>query len=205
MYAVCPGTRRKMSVANFPPSQVMNHAAKKQQFSAKQTDNYSYFAALYQKNRHMEIERKFLLTGDFKTDIRKSMRISQGYLCSVPERTVRIRVRDDQGFITIKGKGDADGISRFEWEKEIPVNDALQILQLCEPGIIDKTRHLVDFGGHTFEVDEFHGDNEGLVMAEIELTSPDEPFDKPSWLGKEVTGDARYYNSALSRNPYKNW
>ena len=153
----------------------------------------------------MEIERKFLLTGDFRTDVRKSMRISQGYLCSVPERTVRIRIRDDQGFITIKGKGDADGISRFEWEKEIPVNDALQLLQICEPGVIDKTRHLVDFGGHTFEVDEFHGDNEGLVMAEIELTSPDEPFDKPSWLGKEVTGDARYYNSALSRNPYKNW
>lgn len=152
-----------------------------------------------------EIERKFLLNGDFKPDVRKSMRISQGYLCSVPERTVRIRVRDDQGFITIKGKGDADGISRYEWEQEIPVNDALQLLRICEPGVIDKTRHLVDFGGHTFEVDEFHGDNEGLVMAEIELASPDEPFDRPSWLGKEVTGDARYYNSALSRNPYKNW
>lgn len=152
-----------------------------------------------------EIERKFLLNGDFKPDVRKSMRISQGYLCSVPERTVRIRVRDDQGFITIKGKGDTDGISRYEWEQEIPVNDALQLLQICEPGVIDKTRHLVDFGRHTFEVDEFHGDNEGLVMAEIELASPDEPFDRPSWLGKEVTGDARYYNSALAGNPYKNW
>ena len=152
-----------------------------------------------------EIERKFLVRGEFKSSARKAMRISQGYLSSVPERTVRVRVRDNQGFITVKGKSDIRGVSRFEWEKEISVDDALALLGLCEPGVIDKTRYLVDYAGHTFEVDEFHGDNEGLVMAEIELSCEDEAFEKPDWLGDEVTGDSRYYNAALTKNPYINW
>lgn len=152
-----------------------------------------------------EIERKFLVRGEFKSSARKAMRISQGYLSSVPERTVRVRVRDNQGFITVKGKSDIRGVSRFEWEKEISVDDALALLGLCEPGVIDKTRYLVDYAGHTFEVDEFYGDNEGLVMAEIELSCEDEAFEKPDWLGDEVTGDSRYYNAALTKNPYINW
>lgn len=152
-----------------------------------------------------EIERKFLVRGEFKSSARKAMRISQGYLSSVPERTVRVRVRDNQGFITVKGKSDIRGVSRFEWEKEISVDDALALLGLCEPGVIDKTRYLVDYAGHTFEVDEFYGDNEGLVMAEIELSCEDEAFEKPDWLGDEVTGDSRYYNAALTKNPYTNW
>lgn len=152
-----------------------------------------------------EIERKFLVRGEFKSSARKAMRISQGYLSSVPERTVRVRVRDNQGFITVKGKSDIHGVSRFEWEKEISVDDALALLGLCEPGVIDKTRYLVDYAGHTFEVDEFYGDNEGLVMAEIELSCEDEAFEKPDWLGDEVTGDSRYYNAALTKNPYINW
>lgn len=152
-----------------------------------------------------EIERKFLVRGEFKSSARKALRISQGYLSSVPERTVRVRVRDNQGFITVKGKSDIRGVSRFEWEKEISVDDALALLGLCEPGVIDKTRYLVDYAGHTFEVDEFYGDNEGLVMAEIELSCEDEAFEKPDWLGDEVTGDSRYYNAALTKNPYINW
>ncbi len=152
-----------------------------------------------------EIERKFLVRGEFKSSAKKAMRISQGYLSSVPERTVRIRVRDNQGFITVKGKSDIRGVSRFEWEKEISVDDALALLGLCEPGVIDKTRYLVDYAGYTFEVDEFYGNNEGLVMAEIELSCEDEAFEKPDWLGDEVTGDSRYYNAALTKNPYINW
>ena len=152
-----------------------------------------------------EIERKFKVCGEFKPLAKKAMRISQGYLSSVPERTVRVRIRDGQGFITIKGKSDIYGVSRFEWEKEIDAADAEHLLELCEPGAIDKVRYLVDYAGHTFEVDEFHGDNEGLVMAELELKSEDEAFERPSWLGQEVTGDPRYYNAALTRNPFRNW
>lgn len=152
-----------------------------------------------------EIERKFLVAGDFKSFSRESERITQGYLSSLPERTVRIRIRGSQGFLTIKGIGSASGASRFEWEKEISVADAEQLLQLCEPGAIDKTRYLIPFGKHLFEVDEFYGENHGLIIAEIELSSEDEVFEKPSWLGMEVTGDPRYYNSMLMKNPYKNW
>lgn len=152
-----------------------------------------------------EIERKFLVNGDFKSDAFKDTRITQGYLSSVPERTVRVRVKGDKGFITIKGIGNASGASRFEWEKEIPVEDVKALLEICEPGVIDKTRYLVKVGTHTFEVDEFYGDNEGLTVAEVELSDENEAFDKPSWLGEEVTGDAKYYNSMLMKNPYKNW
>lgn len=152
-----------------------------------------------------EIERKFLVSGEFKSLAVKETRITQGYLSSVPERTVRVRVKGENGFITIKGIGSASGASRFEWEKEIPVNEVNDLLQICEPGVIDKTRFLVKSGEHTFEVDEFYGDNEGLTVAEVELSSEDEAFVKPSWLGEEVTGDVKYYNSMLMKNPYKNW
>lgn len=146
-----------------------------------------------------------MVNGDFKSDAFKATRITQGYLSSVPERTVRVRVKGDKGFITIKGIGNASGASRFEWEKEIPVEDVKALLEICEPGVIDKTRYLVKVGTHTFEVDEFYGDNEGITVAEVELSDENEAFDKPSWLGEEVTGDAKYYNSMLMKNPYKNW
>ena len=154
-----------------------------------------------------EIERKFLVTGDFKKDAYGSVRITQGYLSSMPQRVVRVRVKGEKGYITIKGEADASGVSRFEWEKEIPLEEAKALLKLAEPGIIDKTRYLIKNtdGRHTWEVDEFHGDNEGLVMAEVELSDENDPFDKPEWLDKEVTGDKRYYNSYLSKNPFKTW
>ncbi len=152
-----------------------------------------------------EIERKFLVKGDFKADSFKATRITQGYLSSVPERTVRVRVKGEKGYITIKGKGNDSGASRYEWEKEIPVDEVKELLKLCEPGIIDKTRYLVKAGEHTFEVDEFYGENEGLVMAEVELKDENEDFIKPAWLGEEVTGDVRYYNSMLMKHPYTKW
>ncbi len=152
-----------------------------------------------------EIERKFLVSGDFKSGAHKQTRITQGYLSSVPERTVRVRVKGDKGFITIKGIGDETGASRYEWEKEIPVGEVQELLKICEPGVIDKTRYLVKHGDHTYEVDEFFGDNEGLVIAEVELQTADESFAKPEWLGEEVTGDVRYYNSMLMKTPFKEW
>ena len=152
-----------------------------------------------------EIEKKFLVAGEFKESAKKATRIPQGYLSSVPERTVRVRVKGDKGYITVKGIGNDSGASRFEWEKEIPVEDVRDLLKICEPGVIDKTRYLVDCDGHTFEVDEFYGDNEGLVVAEVELSDENEAFTRPSWLGEEVTGDKKYYNSMLMKNPYKNW
>jgi CYTH domain-containing protein len=151
-----------------------------------------------------EIERKFLVAGDFRGEVSGASRIIQGFLSSAPGRTVRVRLRDDKGYLTVKGP--AQGLTRFEWEKEIPAAEAEQLLQLCEPGAIDKTRYLVPAAdGHVWEVDEFHGDNAGLVVAEIELGSEDEPFDRPAWLGAEVTGDRRYYNSSLTHCPYKDW
>lgn len=154
-----------------------------------------------------EIEKKYLVKGDFKGAAFKETRIIQGYLSSVPERIVRVRIKDGKGFITIKGKSSASGASRFEWEKEIAVGEAEALLELAEPGMIDKTRYMVrnTDGVHTWEVDEFHGDNAGLTVAEVELSDENEPFDKPEWLGEEVTGDPRYYNSMLMGNPYKNW
>ena len=152
-----------------------------------------------------EIEKKFLVAGEFKESAKKATRITQGYLSSVPERTVRVRVKGEKGYITVKGIGNDSGASRFEWEKEIPVEDVRDLLKICEPGVIDKTRYLVDCDGHTFEVDEFYGDNEGLVVAEVELGDENEAFTRPSWLGEEVTGDKKYYNSMLMKNPYKNW
>lgn len=154
----------------------------------------------------MEIERKFLVRGDdYKRCAHKSYRIRQGYISSGQGRTVRVRIRDNQGFLTIKGPSLDGGLSRYEFEKEITLDEAEHLMQLCEPGTIDKTRYLVKSGQHVFEVDEFYGDNEGLVMAEVELSSADEPFEKPDFIEKEVTGDRRYYNSHLRKNPYKLW
>lgn len=152
-----------------------------------------------------EIERKFLVKGDFKNLASKETRIVQGYLSSIPERTVRVRIKGDKGFITIKGIGNASGAARYEWEKEIPVNEVEELLKICEPGVIDKTRYLVKAGNHTFEVDEFYGENLGLTVAEVELTSETESFEKPAWLGEEVTGDTKYYNSMLMKNPFTKW
>jgi len=153
----------------------------------------------------VEIERKFLVRGDYKPFITASFRIIQGYLSSVPERTVRVRIKGDQAFLTVKGRGSRSGMSRFEWETKISVKDAQNLLDLCEPGKIDKTRHLVQSAGQRFEVDEFHGDNQGLVLAELEISSEEEKIQIPDWLGKEVTGQKKYYNAMLKDNPFKNW
>ncbi|QII71934.1 CYTH domain-containing protein [Apibacter sp. B2966] len=152
-----------------------------------------------------EIERKYLITGEFKSKAIKSLQIKQGYLSSIPERTVRVRIQDNQGFLTIKGSNKKNSISRFEWEKEITKEEANELIQLCEVGIIDKKRYIVPFGNKIIEVDEFYGENEGLILAEIELDDENETIEKPDWLGKEVTDDPRYYNSMLMKNPYKNW
>ena len=152
-----------------------------------------------------EIEKKFLVEGEFKNLATKETRITQGYLSSVPGRTVRVRIKGDEGFITIKGISSDSGDGRFEWEKEIPVQEVEELLKICEPGVIDKTRYLVPAGNHTFEIDEFYGDNEGLTVAEVELASESETFEKPAFLGQEVTGDVKYYNSMLVKNPFKKW
>lgn len=153
----------------------------------------------------LEIERKFLIKGDFKQYAYKQEDIVQGYLSSVPERTVRVRIKGEKAYLTIKGAGNISGLSRYEWEKEIPAHDARELLNLCEPGIIDKTRYYIKNDKYIFEVDEFHGENEGLIMAEIELTNEADIFEKPDWLGYEVTGDERYYNSYLSQKPHTKW
>jgi CYTH domain-containing protein len=153
-----------------------------------------------------ETERKFLVASDdFKTLAFSQNRIVQGYLNSHPERTVRVRIKGDKGFLTIKGKGNESGTTRLEWEREIPLTEAEQLLPLCEQGTIDKIRHEISVGNHVYEVDVFSGENEGLIIAEIELASETESFEKPSWLGKEVTGDERYYNAYLSNHPFNNW
>ena len=152
-----------------------------------------------------EIERKFLVQGEYKSLATKSTRIIQGYLSSIPERTVRVRVKGNKGFITVKGIGNESGASRFEWEKEIPAEDVQELLKICEPGVIDKTRFQVVVGNHIYEVDEFYGENEGLTLAEVELSAENEGFEKPTWLGDEVTGDVKYYNSMLIKNPFTKW
>ena len=152
-----------------------------------------------------EIERKFLVKGEYKSQAYAQNRIIQGYISSARGRTVRVRIRGGQGYLTIKGASDTSGISRYEWEKEIPLAEAGELMKLCEPGIIDKTRYLVRSGNHVFEVDEFYGENEGLVVAEVELGSEDEVFVKPGFIGEEVTGDIRYYNSQLMKKPYTTW
>lgn len=154
----------------------------------------------------MEIERKFLVRKGvaFKNQATSSSRIKQGY---IPARgvTLRIRIRDERSYLTIKAPSLNGGMSRYEFEKEITIDEAEHLMQLCERPVIDKTRYLVPCGGHTFEVDEFYGDNEGLLMAEVELASEDEAFEKPAFIGMEVTGDRRFYNSHLRLNPFKDW
>lgn len=155
---------------------------------------------------NQEIERKFLVKGDFKPQAIKQIKIIQGFLSSVPERTVRVRIKDNHGFITIKGIGNQSGVSRFEFETAINLHDAQDLLQICEPGVISKTRFIIPtHEGLVFEVDEFYAENEGLIVAEIELPSEDFEFSKPEWLGLEVTGDVKYFNAMLLQNPYKNW
>ena len=154
----------------------------------------------------IEIERKFLVTSlDFKKEYFAKSTIAQGYLNSDANRTVRVRIKAEKGYLTIKGIGNESGLSRFEWEKEIPVEEAKALLNLCEKGAINKTRYEVKSGNHTVEVDEFHDENEGLIIAEIELQNENEAIQKPSWLGKEVTGDERYYNAFLSKKSFKTW
>ena len=153
----------------------------------------------------LEIERKFLVCGDFKSMATSQIRIKQGYICSQKGRTVRVRLTDQKAYLTIKGPSRDGGLSRYEFEKEITYDEGLSLFSLCEPGAIDKVRWIVPYAGHTFEVDEFFGDNEGLIMAEVELASSDEVFEKPSFLGQEVTVDRRYYNSSLTACPYVTW
>ncbi len=154
----------------------------------------------------IEIERKFLVTSKaYKTEAFKKTRILQGFLNSDPNRTVRVRIKGNQGFLTVKGKSNEAGTIRTEWEKEIDVVEAESLLKLCEEGVIEKMRYEIKAGKHIFEVDEFFGDNQGLTIAEIELNSENENFLKPTWLGEEVTGDVKYYNSQLSKHPYNIW
>ena len=153
----------------------------------------------------LEIERKFLINGDYKKHAVKSLTIKQGYISTVHGITVRVRLKDKKGYLTIKGSTGESGLSRYEWEKEIPFKEADELLSLCDSGIIEKTRFLIPAGNYTWEVDEFHGENEGLVMAEIELKSESDTFSVPDWLGKEVTGDLRYYNSYIAKNPFTRW
>lgn len=151
-----------------------------------------------------EIERKFLVVGEYKHLAHTSYRLMQGYIAS-GRRTVRVRISDERAWLTIKGPSKNGGLSRYEWEKEIGKSEALELMELSEGALIDKRRYLVEYEGHTFEVDEFYGDNAGLTLAEVELKSEDEEFARPEWLGAEVTGIKRYYNSHLRAYPYKDW
>jgi len=154
----------------------------------------------------IEIERKFLIKSDaFKEKAIKTSRIIQGFLNTDPLRTVRVRIKNNEGIITVKGLSSEDGLKRFEWEKEITKTEAKALLEFCEYSIIDKVRFEVILGDHVYEIDEFYGDNEGLVIAEIELQHENEDFIKPNWLGEEVTGNTKYYNSQLSKQPYNTW
>lgn len=154
----------------------------------------------------VEIERKFLVKGNYKAFATERSIIKQGFLSSVPERVVRIRIVNNQGFITVKGIGNKSGTTRFEWEKEIAVEDAADLLAICEPEIIEKIRHIIPISQELrFEVDEFLGKNKGLVIAEIELLKENTIFAKPDWLSEEVTGQIKYYNVSLSKNPFTTW
>lgn len=154
----------------------------------------------------IEIERKFLVISNaYVFEAQNKKRIIQGFLNTDPDRTVRVRLKDSEGFLTVKGKSSEDGLSRFEWEKEISKEDALNLLKLCESGVIDKMRYEIPYGNHIFEVDEFFGDNKGLILAEVELNEITESFKKPHWLGEEVTGQIKYYNAQLSKKPFNTW
>ena len=156
---------------------------------------------------NLEIERKFLILNDqFKKESVRAIRIKQGYIAHEDGRSVRVRIAGDKGYLTIKAPSLDGGVSRLEWEMEIPKVNAEELFRICKPGVIDKIRYIVPApNNRKWEVDEFFGENEGLVVAEIELGDPDEAYERPAWLGEEVTGDKRYYNAQLCRNPYKNW
>jgi adenylate cyclase len=152
----------------------------------------------------VEIERKFLLKGDAWRTLAQPVLLRQGYLSVDPARTVRVRIEGAAGTLTIKGKN--SGATRGEWEYPVPVLEAAELLDtLCQRPLVEKYRRRIEYQGHTWEVDEFLGENAGLAVAEIELAREDEAFDKPDWIGEEVTGDARYYNSSLIRTPYSLW
>ena len=154
----------------------------------------------------VEIERKFLVKSDaFKREAKSQTRIVQGFLNTHPNRTVRVRLKGKQGYLTIKGISNEAGTTRFEWEKEIGPKEAEALLLLCEETVIEKNRYEIPLGNYIFEVDEFLGANEGLVIAEIELQDENAVYERPEWLGEEVTGDLKYYNSILSKQPYKSW
>ena len=154
----------------------------------------------------IEIERKFLVNSeDFKKQSSPPIRIVQGFLNTHPKRTVRVRLKGDKGYLTVKGKSSENGTTRFEWETEISKEEASELLKLCEKGMIDKMRYEVNYKNHNFEIDVFSGDNQGLILVEVELDDENETFDKPDWLGEEVTGNSKYYNSQLSKNPFKAW
>ena len=155
---------------------------------------------------HLEIERKFLVTSDaYQQEAASSIRIAQGFLSTDPQRTVRVRIMGNQGFLTVKGASNASGTSRFEWETEISAAEATNLIDLCKDVILEKVRFMVPLGDHVFEVDEFLVENKGLVVAEVELEHEDEFFERPSWLGEEVTGQKEYYNSQLSQKPFTEW
>jgi CYTH domain-containing protein len=151
-----------------------------------------------------EIERKFLVNGDFEKEVISRKRIVQGYICAEKDRTVRVRIQGDDCFLTIKSASNERGLSRYEFEQQIAPSDAEELMKLCLPGMIDKVRHWIQVGSHTWEVDVFQGEHKGLVMAEIELSSEDESFEMPEWAEEEVTGDPRYYNANLSKQPFIN-
>ena len=153
----------------------------------------------------IEIERKFLVKGDFIGQAKESLDIIQGYLSLDKARTVRVRIQNKKAFLTIKGKTNASGLSRFEWEKEIDTKEAKELLKLAIGSSIEKIRYRIPIGNHIFEVDVFSGENKGLILAEVELQSESEAFEKPKWLGKEVSGDPRYYNANLVLNPFIKW
>ena len=153
----------------------------------------------------IEIERKFLVKGDFIGQAKESLDIIQGYLSLDKARTVRVRIQNEKAFLTIKGKTNASGLSRFEWEKEIDTKEAKELLKLAIGSSIEKIRYRIPIGNHIFEVDVFSGENKGLILAEVELQSESEAFEKPKWLGKEVSGDPRYYNANLVLNPFNKW
>jgi adenylate cyclase len=158
-----------------------------------------------QEKMTREIERKFLVQGDFRLMAAGKFEIKQGYLSIDPERTVRVRITSKKGFLTIKGPSDASGMSRFEWEQEISLGDAKGLLKLCLPHLIEKTRYVVEYEDHVFEIDEFQGANQGLLLAEVELSSTAEECSLPDWIGQEVTNNPRYYNSYLSNHPFSTW
>jgi len=155
---------------------------------------------------HLEIERKFLVKSEgYRNQSKNQMRIVQGFLNTDPERTVRVRIKGDTAYLTVKGISNDSGTSRFEWETTIPVSEATNLIDLCEGIILDKVRYEVSVENHVYEVDEFLGENKGLVVAEIELRHEDEVFIKPDWLGDEITGQIKYYNSQLSIKPFNQW